>query len=76
MIFKNSKHYDILRWVSCLVIPALGTLYFALASIWGLPYGEAVEGTCLALTTFLCTILQISKNAYDKQQEAEDGKGL
>lgn len=72
MIFKNSAHYDLLRWISCLVIPALGTLYFALSSIWGLPYGEAVEGTCLALTTFLCSILQISKNAYDKQEANND----
>lgn len=25
-------------------LPALGTLYFALAGIWGLPYGEQLVG--------------------------------
>lgn len=67
MIFKNSNTYDLLKWIAMIVIPAFGTLYFALAGIWGLPYGEAIEGTCLALTTFLGAILQISKSAYDKQ---------
>lgn len=34
------KLYDILKWVTMIVIPGLGTLYSALASIWGFPLGE------------------------------------
>ena len=46
-------------------LPALGTLYFALAGIWGLPYGEQLVGTITAIDTFLGVILGISKSKYN-----------
>ena len=48
MKFSN-KTYDILKYIAQIVLPALGTLYFALASIWGLPYGEQIVGTITAI---------------------------
>ena len=42
-------------------LPALGTLYFALAGIWGLPYGEQLVGTITAIDTFL-GVIQESAN--------------
>ena len=75
MIFKNSKVYDILKEIALVILPAIGTLYFALAGIWGFPYAEQILGTITAIDTFLGVVLHISKSAYDKQ-EAEDGKGL
>ena len=47
-------------------LPALGTLYFALAGIWGLPYGEQLVRTITAIDTFLGVILGISKSKYNK----------
>lgn len=47
-------------------LPALGTLYFALAGIWGLPYGEQLVETITAIDTFLGVILGISKSKYNK----------
>ena len=47
-------------------LPALGTLDFALAGIWGLPYGEQLVGTITAIDTFLGVILGISKSKYNK----------
>ena len=41
----SNKTYDILKWIAMYLLPAAGTLYFALAGIWGLPYGEQVVGT-------------------------------
>ena len=35
----SNKTYDILKWVAQYLLPALATLYFAVAKIWGLPYG-------------------------------------
>ena len=35
----SNKTYDILKWIAMYLLPAAGTLYFALAGIWGLPYG-------------------------------------
>lgn len=68
MKFSN-KTYDILKWIAMYLLPALGTLYFALAGIWGLPYGEQIVGTITAVDTFLGVLLGISKANYDKSKE-------
>ena len=66
MIFKNEKTYDVLKYIALVVLPALATLYFALSSIWGLPYGEQVVGTITAIDTFLGALLRISNNKYNE----------
>ena len=63
----SNKVYDILKFIAQIVLPAVGTLYFALASIWGLPYGEQIVGTITAIDTFLGAILGISSNNYMKK---------
>lgn len=68
-LFKMSdKVYDVLKWIALILIPAIGTLYFALAGIWGFPYAEAIVGTLTALDTFLGAILGISTSMYKKNQ--------
>ncbi len=62
----SNKTYDILKWIALYLLPALGTLYFALAGIWGFPFGEQVVGTITALDTFLGVILGISSAKYNK----------
>lgn len=65
----SNKVYDVLKWIAMYLLPAAGTLYFALASIWGLPYGEQVVGTITALDTFLAVLLGISTAKYKKTIE-------
>lgn len=65
----SNKTYDILKWIAQYLLPGLGTLYFALASIWGLPYGEQIVGTITAVDTFLGVILGISTAEYNKTQK-------
>ena len=60
----NDKTYDVLKYVAQIALPAAGTLYFALAGIWGLPYGEQIVGTITAVDTFLGVMLGISSAAY------------
>jgi hypothetical protein len=62
----SNKTYDILKWIAMVVIPAVGTLYFALAGIWGLPYGEEIMGTLTAVDTFIGVVLGISTLQYNK----------
>lgn len=64
----SNKVYDVLKWVAQYLLPALGTLYFALAGTWDLPYGEEVVGTITAVDTFLGVVLGISTVQYNKQQ--------
>lgn len=68
-LFKMSDEvYDVLKWIALILIPAIGTLYFALAGIWGFPYAEAIVGTLTAIDTFLGAILGISTSMYKKNQ--------
>lgn len=63
-----NKLYDVLKWISLILIPATATLYFALSGIWGLPYGEQIVGTLTAIDTFLGTLLGISTLNYNKNK--------
>jgi len=67
----NNKAYDVLKFIAQYVLPALGTLYFALAGIWGLPYGEQIVGTITAVDTFLGVILGYSSAQYKKSISLE-----
>lgn len=62
----SNKVYDILKWIAMVVLPACATLYFALAGIWGFPFGEQIVGTITAVDTFLGVILGISSAKYHK----------
>lgn len=63
----SDKAYDILKWVALVLLPALGSLYFALSGFWGFPYGEQIVGTITAIDTFLGMILGISTIQYNKE---------
>lgn len=63
----SNKTYDLLKWIAQILLPSLGTLYFALAGIWDLPYGEAIVGTITAIDTFLGCLLGISSINYNKK---------
>lgn len=63
----SNNVYNKLKWIAQYLIPALGALYFALAGIWGLPYGEQIIGTLAAIDTFLGVILGLSSSKYNKE---------
>ena len=64
----SNKVYDVLKWIAQYMLPALGTLYFALSTIWGFPYGEQVVGTITAIDAFLGAILGLSSATYYKNE--------
>ena len=68
----SNRVYDILKFIAQIVLPALATLYFALASIWGLPYGEQIVGTITAIDAFLGALLGITTVQYKKDHEMID----
>lgn len=70
----SNRVYDILKFIAQVVLPAVGTLYFALAQIWGLPYGEQIVGTISAVDCFLGALLGISTMQYNKQKGVENGE--
>lgn len=62
----SNKVYDILKYIAQVALPALGTLYFALSEIWGLPYGQQIVGTITAVDACLGALLMISSAVYNK----------
>lgn len=67
----SNNVYDVLKWIAMVAIPAVGTLYFALAGIWGWPYGEEIVGTLTAIDTCLGVLLGISTAQYKKETTIE-----
>jgi hypothetical protein len=65
----SNKMYDVLKWLAMVLLPAVATLYFALAGIWGFPHGEEIVGTITAIDTFLGVLLGISSSQYKKNTE-------
>jgi hypothetical protein len=68
----SNKTYDTLKWIAQILLPALGTLYFALAKIWGLPFAAEIVGTIAAVDTFLGAILGISTKRYNALNDEVD----
>ena len=62
----SNKLYDVLKWIAMVFLPAIATLYFGLAGIWGFPYGEEIVGTITAVDTCLGVLLGISSAQYKK----------
>jgi hypothetical protein len=62
----SNKTYDILKEIAQIWLPAIATLYFTLASIWGFPYAEQIVGTISAIDVFLGAVLKISTINYNK----------
>lgn len=60
------KLYDVLKWITMIVIPALATAYVGLASIWGWPYADDVTKTAAVVCTLLGALLGISTAQYNK----------
>jgi Putative phage holin Dp-1 len=60
----SNKFYNIMKGIALVYLPALGTLYYAMAGLWGIPYAEEVVGTIVAIDTFLGVVLHISSGNY------------
>lgn len=68
----TNRCYDVLKYIAQIVLPALGTLYFALAKIWAFPYGAEIVGTITAVDAFLGALLKLSTDQYYNEKPPED----
>ena len=64
----NDGMYDILKWITMIVIPALATAYVGLAAVWGWPYADQVAKTSAVICTLLGALLGISTAQYNKEE--------
>jgi hypothetical protein len=61
--------YDILKWITMIVLPALATAYVGLAAVWGWPFADEVAKTVAVICTLLGALLGISTAEYNKGKE-------
>jgi hypothetical protein len=64
----NDRTYDWLKWICCILLPAIGTFYVAMAGTWGLPYAEEISKTTQALALFIGALIGISSAQYYKDR--------
>ena len=60
----SNQTYNTLKWIAQILLPALATLYLALAGLWGFPHTEAVVGTITALDTFVLHVDHKNQEVY------------
>lgn len=65
----SDKTYNIVKYIALIALPAIGTLWFAIATIWGLPYAQEILGTITAIDTFLGALIGVSAAQYQKKME-------
>lgn len=70
----SKKQYDIIKWLTVVLLPAVGTLYFAFATIWNFPAGEQVLGSLLAIQTFISVLIGVSTKQYEESGEKYGGE--
>lgn len=60
----SDRKYNALKKSATIILPAIATLYIALAQIWHFPKVQEVAGSIAALNTFIGVAIQISKKSY------------
>lgn len=65
--------YDILKWITMIVLPACATAYVGLAAVWGWPFADEVAKTSAVVCTLLGSLLGISTAQYNKGLHETDG---
>ena len=65
----SSRAYDIIKFLCTRLLPAAGTLYFALSKIWGFPYAAEICGTITAICAFMGEVMKISSDEYYKDEQ-------
>lgn len=68
----SNKTYDVLKYITEFVLPALAILVTSVFGIWNIPYGEPISATIMAFDLFLAALLKIQSVKYYKTHEIID----
>ena len=65
----SDKWYNILRYMAMIVLPALALFTQTIFSIWGLPYGEQISATIVAINALLGALIGVSTIGYNRKNK-------
>lgn len=63
----SDKTYDTLKLIALLVLP-IGTFISSFFEIWGIPYGQQIQQTFIALDVLAGALVTIAKAQYDRKK--------
>lgn len=63
----SNNAYDFLKFMGTILLPALAVFYTSVATIWGLPFGDEIPKTIMAVDLLLNTCLGLSTANYYKE---------
>ena len=63
------KLYNILKYIAMIALPALALFVQTVFAIWGIPYGEQISATIVAINALLGALIGISTIGYNKSQK-------
>lgn len=66
MIFKNSKVFDVLKWIAIIALPAIGWFYGEVGPAWGFPFIDEIVLTLDRAGLLLGILLGVSNYQYKK----------
>lgn len=66
----SNKTYDTLKLIALLVLP-IGTFISSFFEIWGIPYGQQIQQTFIALDVFAGALVTIAKAQYDSRKRVD-----
>lgn len=69
----TGRLYDKLKFIALIGLPALGTLYFTVAGLWGLPFANEIVGTITAVDAALGLWIKYLSTQHDKIPEIVAG---
>ena len=70
----SEKWYNVLKWITQIVLPALATFYLTIGALWNLAEPEKVAATIVAVDTFLGVVLMLATNSYNNSEARFDGQ--
>lgn len=68
MIFKDSKIYDVLKYIALIFIPAFVVFLNTIGEIWQWSNINKITATIAAVGVLLGALLQISSAKFHKEQ--------
>ena len=66
----SNKAYDIINKIQRF-LPALGAFYLVLVEVWGLPYGNEINKTVVALATLIAVFLEVMTAKWNENNTIE-----
>ena len=71
----SNRLYDVLKWVTMIGLPAIGTALLAISEIWNVEYGPEVAETINVIILMFGTMVGVSTAQYNRKKAMEKPEG-